>query len=1552
MPRSDSRSRSPSPYSRSPSPNRRISRSPSPDNRKGNASDEEDEEGLEFRDQRQKHLVNPLTIGNPKIDYAEVFGYDLDPENLQPGMKIWRMDHLNPIELTNPKLFGQFHSNDSYIILHITGSGDKLIISVHHWQGRGATVDKYGSAAIRAIELNIYLGGACRVYRETEGQESEQFKGYFQEELEYLFGGTESAFKHVIPNNKVYEPRMFQIRKLPRMKHHQVKLVEPTNKSLNKHDVFILDVGERIYQWNGSGATRLDKFKGLEVASLINNVERAGFARRVVIEDGENPEDMLYEINMFWDYIGGHIELPEIGGPLKIKTTFNYIDKAGAIAVLVKGSWDNYKDDVPLVEISGKFSGCVALLPGVYQYHYKIVTEDDVSYEIDEERKEVKDFYGVKKNEVEVLADETNIILYNTYMKDGKLDLQQSDAKTLNWNMLNTKHAYILDAESEVFVWLGKQSSKLERTVANALAQKFMQFDRPSFTPLIKFYETAEPMSFRQKFAKWQPLPKLDYRKVLLSNIAPPLPKPKWDAIDLIEGWPAKEPAPFDDGKGQAEVWVLSGPGPAFEKIPQTEKGYFFSKQCYLVLYSYADQDDHGKRKYVAYFWEGRDTNSCKWWPSFLYGFYPLLEKKIGSARLRPERVLDHKEPEHFLSIFGGIMFVRKGNRSKLMRRMRRSDALFDVHQESKIRTHAIQVPTQTSSLISRDSFVLATQTKLYVWYGYYSRDAEREQADRIAKMLKTQLDRPITSFEEGSENSEFWELLGGKGDYFDRAQYQKYCKADARLFHCSFGSGEFEIREKDNICQSDVITLQEDCLIIDAYCELFVWHGSGSSEYLRSVVAEIAKDYRKEAEYKRKLSEIPITFVESGKEPPVFTRHFHAWAVVKKGDENYVDPYEKRSKHAFELEFNEYKEEQKRKKTERKDRKREKKVHPERFVLKRVDFRPELERINIHVPEIQTKADSSSPAPSATKTDDNKTIFEYVVSSDSEVLAVMLKGSWNDGEDIPMIATDANKYATAVELQPGRYHYRYKIATEDGVIFATDTKRPVTTDDDGNQVNILRVLRKKGQPEPEKKEEQAQQEENEDESKANESFGRVVITYVDPSALAVELFADWLDWQSLPLVQKEDGSFTKVFDLEPGKYKYRYRVASEDGLTWETDKERAISVEDSGVYNNLQVFAKLVRGKYVNKEHQEMENMTMEEKRRLQARSELGSQDKRMLEKKKKLQEERAEQRRLEEEARQKKEEEEKRRKREEKAKERQRELELQQQQWQREREEKAKAEARARQLEEERRKAEEKAEEELRAIERERRKRQQGITTSKETESPNRRTRATDETTDTTSTRRSRLTSDETPSTDTTSTRRSRLTSDDTSSTDTTSTRRSRLTSDDTSSTDTTSTRRSRLTSDDTSSTDSTTTSARRSRLSSATEETPTETTSTRRSRLSSATEETPTETTSARRSRLSSATESTDDSTSSTRRSRATASEESTPASTSETAAERRRRLGLTTNTTASDDKGSTETTSRRARASETATSAASSSTDADAAERARLRAERRRNLGLDN
>jgi hypothetical protein len=48
--------------------------------------------------------------------------------------------------------------------------------------------------------------------------------------------------------------------------------------SLNDGDVFILDAGLKLYQWNGAGASRQEKSKGLDVARKIKDEERSGRA--------------------------------------------------------------------------------------------------------------------------------------------------------------------------------------------------------------------------------------------------------------------------------------------------------------------------------------------------------------------------------------------------------------------------------------------------------------------------------------------------------------------------------------------------------------------------------------------------------------------------------------------------------------------------------------------------------------------------------------------------------------------------------------------------------------------------------------------------------------------------------------------------------------------------------------------------------------------------------------------------------------------------------------------------------------------------------------------------------------------------------------------------------------------------------------------------------------------------------------------------------------------------------------------------------------------------
>jgi hypothetical protein len=53
--------------------------------------------------------------------------------------------------------------------------------------------------------------------------------------------------------------------------------------SLNEGDVFILDLGKTLFQWNGKQANKYEKFKGLEMITHIKDKERGGKATAVFL---------------------------------------------------------------------------------------------------------------------------------------------------------------------------------------------------------------------------------------------------------------------------------------------------------------------------------------------------------------------------------------------------------------------------------------------------------------------------------------------------------------------------------------------------------------------------------------------------------------------------------------------------------------------------------------------------------------------------------------------------------------------------------------------------------------------------------------------------------------------------------------------------------------------------------------------------------------------------------------------------------------------------------------------------------------------------------------------------------------------------------------------------------------------------------------------------------------------------------------------------------------------------------------------------------------------
>ena len=70
-----------------------------------------------------------------------------------------------------------------------------------------------------------------------------------------------------------------------------------SHKSLNSGDVFIIDAGLNIYQWNGKKAGIFEKSKGAELSRAIDD-ERAGKPQVHVEEEGNESAE-------FWSAIGG-----------------------------------------------------------------------------------------------------------------------------------------------------------------------------------------------------------------------------------------------------------------------------------------------------------------------------------------------------------------------------------------------------------------------------------------------------------------------------------------------------------------------------------------------------------------------------------------------------------------------------------------------------------------------------------------------------------------------------------------------------------------------------------------------------------------------------------------------------------------------------------------------------------------------------------------------------------------------------------------------------------------------------------------------------------------------------------------------------------------------------------------------------------------------------------------------------------------------------------------------------------------------------------------------
>lgn len=121
--------------------------------------------------------------------------------------------------------------------------------------------------------------------------------------MEYLPGGVDSGFRTV--DRDAYTTRLIQVKGKRTVRSWEVPC---TASSLNTGDVFILDTAGKIFLYNGKDANRMERMKGLEVASRIKDQERGGRPELVFMDEDPRCAE-------FWAALGGYIEITDPGPP-------------------------------------------------------------------------------------------------------------------------------------------------------------------------------------------------------------------------------------------------------------------------------------------------------------------------------------------------------------------------------------------------------------------------------------------------------------------------------------------------------------------------------------------------------------------------------------------------------------------------------------------------------------------------------------------------------------------------------------------------------------------------------------------------------------------------------------------------------------------------------------------------------------------------------------------------------------------------------------------------------------------------------------------------------------------------------------------------------------------------------------------------------------------------------------------------------------------------------------------------------------------------------------
>ncbi|XP_060528403.1 protein flightless-1 [Cylas formicarius] len=503
--------------------------------------------------------------------------------------------------------------------------------------------------------------------------------------------------------------------------------------------------------------------------------------------------------------------------------------------------------------------------------------------------------------------------LYRVQLGMGYLELPQVEvpqAKLVN-TLLHSKNVYILDCYLDVFVWIGKKSTRLVNAAAVKLSEElFNMIDRPEHALVTRVREGTEPQIFKCKFSGWDEVIAVDFTRTAESVQKTGADLTKWarqqeTKADLTALFTPRQPSmPLNEAQQLMEEWnedleameafVLEGK--KFVRLPEEELGHFYSKDCYVFLCRYWVPVDDGEEdlvedaddfQCVVYFWQGREASNMGW-----LTFTFTLQKKFKSLfqdKLEVVRTHQQQENMKFMAHFRRKLIIHQGKR-----KVKEKNVVEFYHLRSNgsaLCTRLVQIKPDGSLLNSAFCYILKVPFEqdddcdsgiVYVWIGSKS---DPDEARLIQEIAEEMFNSPWVTLQVLSEGEEpdnfFWLGLGGKKLYDKDATFMDY----TRLFRCSNEKGYFIVSEKcSDFCQDDLA--DDDIMILDNGEQVFLWLGAKCSEVEIKLAYKSAQVYIQHMRVKQPERPRKLFLTLKNKESKRFTKCFHGWGLHKKPPE------------------------------------------------------------------------------------------------------------------------------------------------------------------------------------------------------------------------------------------------------------------------------------------------------------------------------------------------------------------------------------------------------------------------------------------------------------------------------------------------------------------------------------------------------------------------------------------------------------------------------------------------------------------------------------------